>query len=180
MGRMLREGENSPWGTALWDRAAALRLFFRVADVTLDTAGNARLADVRFVDNVGGTPVWRRWSVGQTLHWHPFKLTLLDTRRAGIHVASEWRDTRDVMRYGGNCMIRDRGVFVLNPSNVVSVAEPLVEALGFRPEADLMDDVLRHRFGWDAHGFGRPCQYLHLLKSLDAEQEARVARAEAA
>jgi len=170
----------SEWGMALYDRATALRLFLRVVSVDLDASGNARAADVRFLDRVGERVVWRRWTVGQKLHWHPFKVSLLNTKRAGLHVASEWRDARGDMRYAGNYMLRHEGVFVISPGNVVCVAEPLVTALSVKPEADLIDDVLRVRFGWDTPGFGRPSRNLHYVHDLDEAAEARVARLEAA
>jgi hypothetical protein len=157
-----------------------MRLVFRVASVTLDDAGNARSADVRVLDAIGRNPIWRRWKVGMTLHWRPFKITLLHTKRAGLHVSASWRDDNRELRYGGNFKIRDRGVFVLNPSNVVCIAEPLIEAIGCKPEADLIDDNLRLRFGWDAHGLGRPCQYLYMVQEISEEKEAELARNEAA
>jgi hypothetical protein len=118
------------------------RLFLAVGGM------EAQTTDIRYLErSVASGPAWTRWEVGQKLHWHPFKLVLNNTARAGFHVTTEWRDDDGEMRYGSNFKIRTTGVFVLNPSNVMSSAEEIGFSVRDRNEERLIDRVLDERFG---------------------------------
>lgn len=103
--------------------------------------------DIRFLERFLDGPAWMPWNVGHTLHWHPFKLRLNDTPRAGLHVTTEWRDDDGEMRYGSNFKIRSAGVFVLNPSNVMLSAEEIGSVTKDITEEWLINRVLSERFG---------------------------------
>lgn len=120
-------------------RPTMVRLFAAVGDCSFDAAGNAVLADVRFLDVSPEGPVWLKWDVGRILHWHPFRLRLDSTQRAGLHVNAETGEGR----YLSNFKIRGPGVFVLNPSNAVSLAEGVETAVDGDVEGCVVDDVLR-------------------------------------
>lgn len=125
----------------MYCRPTMQRLFFAVGDM----ASGQR--DVYFLERYLAGPVWEPWVVGQPLHWNPFKIRLNETLRAGLHVTTEWRDDDGEMRYGSNFKIRTAGVFVLNPSNVMTSAEEIGIATRDPSEARLIDRVLAERFG---------------------------------
>lgn len=131
----------------LWNRPDSFRLFALAENLAFDARGNARSGDVYFLDRVSGGSVWVPWILGECVHWHPFRLALLSTPRAGLHVVSEWRaGTDDPLRYGSNVQLARDGVLVLSPCNVVRPAERLEDALVCRTEAAHIVAVLRHRF----------------------------------
>lgn len=125
----------------LYRRSTMQRLFLAVGEA------EGGLKDIRYLERYLDGPIWKPWAVGQTLHWTPFKVRLNDTARAGLHVTAEWRDDEGEMRYGSNFKIRTAGVFVLNPSNVMSSAEEIGTAISDPSEARLIDRVLSDRFG---------------------------------
>jgi hypothetical protein len=132
------------------ERSGSIRLFLSVADVERDPAGNCRAATVGMLDHAFGRPAWRRWNIGQKAHFHPFKVALLDTRRAGLHLVSEWRrDGERDLRFAAVHSIREPGIFVLNPSNVAAMAEPIADAFRDPIEARYVRSNLCDRFGLD-------------------------------
>ncbi|MDW9481390.1 hypothetical protein GOB57_22340 [Sinorhizobium meliloti] len=125
----------------IFRRPTMQRLFLAVGSL------DASEPDVRYLERYLDGPAWEPWLVGRTLHFHPFKVRLNATPRAGLHVTTEWRDAAGEMRYGSNFKIREPGVFVLNPSNVVSSAEEIGSATRDSTETRLIDRVLSERFG---------------------------------
>jgi len=135
----------------LWKRPDTLRLFALAENLAFDGKGNARDGEVYYLEKHQGRVSWCRWVVGECLHWHGFRIALLSTPRAGLHLVSEWRPQRgDAYRYTGNHHLHRDGVLVLSPCNALRLAEPLDEALADAEEERHLDDVLRHRFNWDA------------------------------
>ena len=124
-------------------RPGMIRLFAAVGECAFDSAGNAVDADVRFLERAENGVVWETWRVGQNLHWHPFRLRLSKTARAGLHITAETGDGR----YLSNLKIREPGVFVLNPSNAVCLAEPIETAIDGDVEGCVVNDVLRLHYG---------------------------------
>jgi len=125
----------------LHQRATLQRLFFAVG------TGEDGGLHVRHLDLREGAHRWCPWDVGEVLRWSPFRVRLNDTPRAGLHVTTEWQDAAGEMRYGSNFKIRDTGVFVLNPSNVMLAAESLRDALSNQTERLLLDSIAATRFG---------------------------------
>jgi len=128
-------------------RPALQRLFCAVGELELGETGNACRADIRYLDRIDDRVQWVGWEPGHVLHWHPFKLRLHNTARAGLHITSEWRHETDEMRYGANFKIRKSGIFVLNPSNVLCIGEELLSAMDSPTEREIVDSVLLTRFG---------------------------------
>jgi hypothetical protein len=128
-------------------RPTMVRLFAAVGECRSDASGNVISADVRFYDFDEASPIasWIKWEVGRTLHWHPFSLTLNQTVRAGLHITAQSSDG-EAVRYLSNFKIRDKGIFVLNPSNAVSLAEPIETAADGDVEGRVVDDVLRLQY----------------------------------
>lgn len=103
--------------------------------------------DIRYLDSHCGLLKWKKWEAGHVLHWHPFKIRLNNTPRAGLHITTEWTTDDGDVRYGSNFKIRQPGVFVINPSNILASAEEIGAAVGDHTEASLIDKALYHRFG---------------------------------
>jgi len=136
-----------PRALALFTRPDTFRLFARVEDPVLDEAGNARTARVFHLGiDAAGWPAWIPWAIGECLHWHPFRIALLSTRRAGLHLISEWTQGSGERRYGANFSLSAPGILVLTPCNVLTAAEPLDAALASPVEHRHLDHVLRERF----------------------------------
>ena len=134
-------------GNPLFTRPSLVRLFCAVDAIESDGEGRATKADVLYLDRIEGRAQLLPWDIGHVLHFHPFKLRLCSTPRAGLHVTSEWRAPSGEMRYGSNFMLRKEGVFVLNPSLVVNAGECLDDALGHFDERRLVEQVLKEIFG---------------------------------
>jgi hypothetical protein len=125
----------------IYRRPTMQRLFVAVGKT------EAGRLDVHYLERYQDGPVWIAWSVGQTLHWNPFKVRLNETPRAGLHVTTEWCDDDGEMRYASNFKIRAAGVFVINPSNVMASAEEIGVATNDPSESMTIDRVLLDRFG---------------------------------
>lgn len=121
-------------------RPSAQRLFCRV-----NAMGQG--FEVDHFDAGAGWAGWQSWNVGSVLHWHPFKLHLNVTQRAGLHITAEWRDVDGDMRYGSNHKVREAGVFVLNPSGVMGLGERWADAVRDPGEASIIHRFLVSRFG---------------------------------
>jgi len=72
----------------LFTRPSLSRLFCAVRGVERDGSGRAVPGAAYYLDAVGGKVGWIPWEVGHVLHWHPFKVKLCRTPRAGLHVTS--------------------------------------------------------------------------------------------
>lgn len=130
------------------NRPSGIRLFMRASDLVLDDAGNCRQARIEMLDLLHEGPVWRRWNIGQKAHFHPFKVALLDTKRAGLHLASEWRrGLSGELKFASAYSVREAGYFVINPSNVACLAEPFSMAMEDPLEARYVRANLCGRFG---------------------------------
>lgn len=160
----------------------AARLFALVDGIVHDEAGNVRAADVYFLCDTGvgaGTYIdggygpdvnvgkgleWVRWHDGFTLHWHPFRLTLVNTARAGLHIVSSWRDPRNgEFRYGANMFFEQEGVLVMAPCSVVGAGRPLAELMRFGSEERQLNEVLRRMYRYRCGELGRPVRWIHTL-----------------
>lgn len=137
------------------------RFFYRVAD-----------GEVSYLDRTI-TASWRHWAVGHVLHWHPYKVTLLRTKRAGLHIVSNWRAQDGDMRYGSNVGIASEGIFVLSPGQVVEPAMEVDAALRNPFERDLICTVLQQRFQMD---FGVTAYLGNVLANVPAETSNGVSR----
>jgi hypothetical protein len=147
-----------------------------VSDVTLDEAGNCRSATIGMLDRAFGRLAWRRWHVGQKAHFHPFKVGLLDTRRAGLHLVSEWRrDLEGELKFAGAHPIRENDVFVIDPSSVTTLAEPFDQVILDPIEARYVRSNLCDRFGMDTV---LPPSHVHRLEWFTDMEEAELAKAE--
>jgi hypothetical protein len=136
-----------PRTLALWNRPDTFRLFALAEGLSFDEGGNARSGRLYHLGTDGRWPCWIPWAIGECLHWHPFRVALLSTRRAGLHLVSEWRQGDGERRYGANHPVRGQGVLVITPCNVLRAAETLDEALSSPAEEAHLDAVLCARFG---------------------------------
>jgi hypothetical protein len=151
---------------ALWRRPDTFRLFALFEGVATDEKGNARSGRAYQLGSEDGFPAWIPWQVGDCLHWHPFRVALLSTRRAGLHVLTEWRQGEGERRYGANHQVTGDGVLVLTPFSVMSAAEPLDDAMESPVEAAHLEAVLLHRFGFPATARSR-ADMLPRLRRID-------------
>ncbi len=158
----------------------ARRLFALAEGIALDAAGNARSGTVRYLDRTGrgsGCPdgdyggpgigqgyEWLLWKPGQTIYWHPFRLTLRNTRRAGLHIVALWRDPKDgEIRYGTTIPVRHDGILALAPANAAEPVRPLADAMALPGEEAILNDNLRIFYRWGCGTLGRPVRFLHGL-----------------
>lgn len=82
----------------------------------MDDRGNAIEAEIVYLDRTLDGTRWIKWTVGHTLHLHPFKFRLEKTSRAGLHVVMEMRGQDGQFRYLNNMKVTEGGIFVLNPT----------------------------------------------------------------
>ncbi len=145
-----------------------LRLLYRVE------AGK-----VSYLDRLDIT-CWRPWNIDQVLHWHPFKAILLQTKRAGLHIVSNWRTPDGEMRYGSNVAIDGDGFFIMSPGQIVG-GMTRAEDVSRNPfEAVLLNAVLQQRFGLDFGATAKLVNVLARIPDAEPERDRRATAAEAA
>jgi hypothetical protein len=131
-------GSMSDLGAALdlVPRRDRARLVVSVRGCTTDQAGNARSAEVAFLDGfTGGCLSWVRWLPGVRACPADLRVELLDTPRAGLHlrvgvpVADSPRDPSGFRihqpRFVSCAKIERDGIFVLAPCDPVEPLRPL-------------------------------------------------------
>jgi hypothetical protein len=117
-----------------------------------------------------GSACWRPWHIGQVLHWHPFKVALQNTKRAGLHIVSSWRGPDEEMRYGSNVSIEEANVFVMAPGQVTGGVITLEQACQNPFELHLLTSMLRYRFKVD---FGATAKLINVLDNVPDIEDVR-------
>jgi hypothetical protein len=165
---MMTVGCISQVGHAIDNDPKYQRLFYRLE------AGQVMYLDF------AGSACWRPWHIGQVLHWHPFKVTLQSTKRAGLHIVSTWRGPDGEMRYGSNVGIADENVFVMAPGQVVGGVMSVEQASRNPFELDLLTAMLRHRFKIDFGATAKLINVLDYVSDIEAAHDVQMIYTEAA
>jgi hypothetical protein len=127
-----------------------------------------------------GRACWRPWHIGQVLHWHPFKVTLQSTKRAGLHIVSTWRGHDGEMRYGSNVGVADENVFVMAPGQVTGGVMTVEHASRNPFELDLLTALLRQRFKIDFGATAKLINVLDYVSDIEAAHDGQMIETEAA
>jgi hypothetical protein len=127
-----------------------------------------------------GCACWRPWHIGQVLHWHPLKVTLQSTKRAGLHIVSTWRGADGEMRYGSNVGVADENVFVMAPGQVTDATMTLEQACRNPFELHLLTSILRYRFRLDFGATAKLINVLDYVSDIEHAHDDQMIETEAA
>lgn len=167
LGIMIHRPASAAIEAALYDDPNYLRLFYRLKN-----------GSVSFLDYVG-CPSWRRWPIGKILHWSPFKVELLHTKRAGLHIVTRWRTPGGELRYAANAALDDDGTYVLTPGQVAQPASRIENVVENPFERQIVTRCLIHRFHVDCGVTANPFDVLENIPVINGRLDETVNAAEA-
>ena len=154
-------------------RRDRVRAFFLTRNIQRDERGNIRKGDFYYLDRIAGVLSWAEWKPGTRICLSDYRIELVDTSRAGLHLrtgvasANGRTDEKgyrsDRARFTGSGKPSGNGIHAVIPCDAV---EPLRKLDGYARTGDEEEDfllqcALRDFYGvsgehgkiWDGIGF---------------------------
>jgi len=144
-------------------RRDRVRALVRASGVTADSHGNVRSGRFNILDQIDGRPAWVAWKPGARVCLSGFRVELLDTGRAGMHirvgvpVEGSPLDARgyrtEPPRFISSAKIRSDGVFAVAPCDPIDPLRPISGGTtGDRYEDAMLVFALRAFYGCPEDG----------------------------